>query len=843
MRPSRRSTSLRKRTEVDQLTGDLQNLKDVCNVAEEQIELGKEEVELLQKHNDLLHAQILKERENHTAQSTQFRHEIQELNELIQMMQALEEEQMELEAQVSSQEEGVEKAYHSLRKENMELKKRLHDAHLEHASLSQSKQNESEQLILLQDELQFLKDQRTEEQSAEESHRRILHEQIAQLQERLRKAEEARVKDIADLEALKLRTFGDLQAQLSQERSMNQTNTGKIKRMAERIRELEVANQDLVSSMSRMIKDSSMECKRIDELEEQLRLSLEEHVRDADIIIALREEIRLLKTRMISKRPYMSTLPPPTPLVVVPFPMSPEEKNRIKQTSATTGLNSQSLPSDLNKTVTAPPSSLAPQERSSPLAPAPTAEEEQTTETQLVQDVHEHVRTLLAISDPVEEKQSVQSGLLLCKLINQVVPDTIDVRAMNVAPQTEEQRRENFTLCLNSAKAIGCDLSNVQAEQLLGDTEELKKLTWEIVRTELLSHVTLRQHPELKVLEQEAELQAQVIDVASLPPEEILMAWVNYHLAHAPERPPVTSIHNLSDDLQDLRVQYALLKEVGRVRECEDVKNVSLSSSASREERVAAIETMAEALQCRKFFYPNEADSKQFNAAFLANVFHHHSALQLTHAVPTPEPLSEPIAETDEGTREERAFRLWINSMGIGTFVHNLQTDVRDGLILLKLFDRISPGLVEWKRVNQDAKRMGIYRKVENCTLCIKYGRDLGFSLVGIGGKDIFDGNRKFILALVWQMMQFHLLGILRQVASAGTKLTEKDVLTWANKKITAKYGSEAQVDNLKSPLIQNSLYLARLIECVSPGVIHFDFITSTGKTKNFPLNEFYRSC
>lgn len=171
------------------------------------------------------------------------------------------------------------------------------------------------------------------------------------------------------------------------------------------------------------------------------------------------------------------------------------------------------------------------------------------------------------------------------------------------------------------------------------------------------------------------------------------------------------------------------------------------------------------------------------------------------------------------------ALRLWINSLGIGTYVYNLQTDVRDGLILLKVFDKIEPGLVQWNRVNKDPNRLGMYRKVENCTLCIKYGLDLGFSLVGIGGKDIFDGNRKFILALVWQMMHFHLLGILRQVSLGDKKVTEKDVVAWGNSKVVSTYGQECAIENLKSPQLQSSKFLAQLVNCVRPGSINFDFI------------------
>jgi plastin-1 len=38
-----------------------------------------------------------------------------------------------------------------------------------------------------------------------------------------------------------------------------------------------------------------------------------------------------------------------------------------------------------------------------------------------------------------------------------------------------------------------------------------------------------------------------------------------------------------------------------------------------------------------------------------------------------------------EGSREERAFCTWINSLGIDRFVNNLHEDVSDGLVLLQV--------------------------------------------------------------------------------------------------------------------------------------------------------------
>lgn len=64
--------------------------------------------------------------------------------------------------------------------------------------------------------------------------------------------------------------------------------------------------------------------------------------------------------------------------------------------------------------------------------------------------------------------------------------------------------------------------------------------------------------------------------------------------------------------------------------------------------------------------------------------------------------------------------------------------------------DRVRPGLVDWKKVNKPKKSKPLirFKKGENCTYAVKLGLELGFSLVGIGGGDILDGNKKLILGV-----------------------------------------------------------------------------------------------
>jgi plastin-1 len=42
---------------------------------------------------------------------------------------------------------------------------------------------------------------------------------------------------------------------------------------------------------------------------------------------------------------------------------------------------------------------------------------------------------------------------------------------------------------------------------------------------------------------------------------------------------------------------------------------------------------------------------------------------------------------------------MWINSLNIeNVYINNLFTDCRDGVNLIKVIDRVRPGLVIWKR-------------------------------------------------------------------------------------------------------------------------------------------------
>jgi len=147
----------------------------------------------------------------------------------------------------------------------------------------------------------------------------------------------------------------------------------------------------------------------------------------------------------------------------------------------------------------------------------------------------------------------------------------------------------------------------------------------------------------------------------------------------------------------------------------------------------------------------------RLNLAFTAAIFNKCPGLDPL----TQEELKKAgLLEDDFGdSREERAFRMWINSLGIpGLYINSLYEDVKDGIGLLKVIDKVQPGLVDWKKVEMNPSNK--FKKVSNNNYAVVLGKtkELGISLPGTQGSDIVDGNKKLILGYVWQLMRLHTL-------------------------------------------------------------------------------------
>lgn len=67
-----------------------------------------------------------------------------------------------------------------------------------------------------------------------------------------------------------------------------------------------------------------------------------------------------------------------------------------------------------------------------------------------------------------------------------------------------------------------------------------------------------------------------------------------------------------------------------------------------------------------------------------------------------------------EGSREERTYRMWINSLGVKDGnIQNLYEECKDGVLLCKVLDRVRPGCINWKTVDQTTKNP--FKRGVNC--------------------------------------------------------------------------------------------------------------------------------
>jgi len=125
-----------------------------------------------------------------------------------------------------------------------------------------------------------------------------------------------------------------------------------------------------------------------------------------------------------------------------------------------------------------------------------------------------------------------RDGVIYCKLINRAVPDTVDERVITIKKKlSKEEKHDNITLVLQSAKSIGCIVSGISPPSLLeGKVSTVLMLLWQIIRIGLLERVSIKYHPELVRLVNKNE---QVHNFMNLAPDLRLLRWFNTLLAAA----------------------------------------------------------------------------------------------------------------------------------------------------------------------------------------------------------------------------------------------------------------------------------------------------------------------
>lgn len=421
---------------------------------------------------------------------------------------------------------------------------------------------------------------------------------------------------------------------------------------------------------------------------------------------------------------------------------------------------------------------------------------------------------------------ALENGILMNKLINDSVEDTVDERGLNM-PNAEGKlsvfkKQENQTLALNSCVAIGCNVVNIDGQDLIKGTPHLcLGLLWQVIRIGLMAKITLKDCPGLRALLDEFESLEQLL---AMSPEEILCRWVNYQLNKVGCK---RVVKNFTNDIKDSEVYANLLVAV-----CpEDMGPIGLEPLQTTDLLLRATRVLENAavIEAKSFVRPKDivSGNQKLNLAFVANLFNKYPAMDDVGDF-----------EIIEETREEKTMRNWMNSLGATPRVKYIYEDLKDSLALIQLFDKIDKGCVKWKQVNTPPFKTlgGQMKKIENCNLAIKLGQDHHFSLVGIDGKNINDGD-KLTLSLVWQMMRYYTVSLI--TTKDGKIMKENEIIKWCNEKLESA-GKTSKFSGFKDSSLGTSRAVIDLVDAISPGYINYDIVTDASNDEDKYLNARY---
>jgi len=168
---------------------------------------------------------------------------------------------------------------------------------------------------------------------------------------------------------------------------------------------------------------------------------------------------------------------------------------------------------------------------------------------------------------------------------------------------------------------------------------------------------------------------------------------------------------------------------------------------------------------------------------------------------------------------QKKTFTRWINThlADRRLKIQDITTDFADGMMLIHLLEIISGKKIrKWNK----KPRMHI-QKLENLNKALEFIKSEGLKLVGIGSNDIYGGNLKLILGLVWTLILRYQInkGIDEAGGEDSNTGVKKELLEWVNNQIQP-YSLKA--NNFKQDW-KNPKILSALTDSLQTGIIDVD--------------------
>jgi plastin-1 len=151
--------------------------------------------------------------------------------------------------------------------------------------------------------------------------------------------------------------------------------------------------------------------------------------------------------------------------------------------------------------------------------------------------------------------------VLIC-LVNAIAKDTIDMRVVNFGKNglpSIYETIQNIDLGITAAKGMIRLTGTNHNDFLQKKPTKLLGVMWQLARLVAVKKIDLKDCPEIFRLLEDGE---ELADLLKLPPEHILIRWVNYHLRAADQE--ALQIKNLGGDLKDSKAMYYVLNQLDK---------------------------------------------------------------------------------------------------------------------------------------------------------------------------------------------------------------------------------------------------------------------------------------
>jgi filamin len=158
---------------------------------------------------------------------------------------------------------------------------------------------------------------------------------------------------------------------------------------------------------------------------------------------------------------------------------------------------------------------------------------------------------------------------------------------------------------------------------------------------------------------------------------------------------------------------------------------------------------------------------------------------------------------------QQRTFTNWINDRLRGHLtkpenpVLDLMTDFKDGIRLLDLMEKLSKTKLP---CNRNPKLKAHF--LENINAALKHIKKEGITLVNIDSEDIYNGNEKLILGLVWTLIGYY------QIRSTGKGLSTKKAMLMRVDAVIPEYSLQNLTTNWN-----DGRALCALVNSIKPGL------------------------